>query len=57
MPLCPTGQRIVSQLAQGFDYLPFCFIGAFQVLTAGFHDVQDGFKPFLNRGMVGKTLG
>jgi len=38
MPLCPTGQRIVSQLAQGFDYLPFCFISAFQVVTAGFHN-------------------
>jgi hypothetical protein len=35
----PAGQRIVSQLAQGFDYLPFCLIGAFQVVTAGFHNV------------------
>lgn len=38
MLLCPAGQRIVSQLAQGFDYLPFCFIGAFQVVTVGFHN-------------------
>jgi hypothetical protein len=43
MPLCPTGQRIVSQLAQGFGYLPFCFIGAFQVIPTRFHDVQEGF--------------
>jgi hypothetical protein len=57
MPLCPTGQRIVSQLAQGFDYLPFCFIGAFQVVTAGFQNVEEGFNPFLKRGMTGKALG
>jgi hypothetical protein len=57
MPLCPAGQGIVSQLAQGFDYLPFCFIGAFQVIPTRFHDVQDGFNPFLKRGMTGKALG
>jgi hypothetical protein len=57
MPFCPAGQGIVAQLAQRFDDLPFCLIGTFQVVTAGFHDVQDGFNPFLECRMTGKALG
>jgi hypothetical protein len=47
----------MPQLPQGFDNLPFGFIREFQVIPAGFHDVQDRFDPFLKGWVTGNALG